>query len=612
MFKRMSLLAFASVATLAMAGKDAEMHAEEEHEDMPYMPQHLRLTSPPINFLARDGVTITQVNVDAAGQNILNDAANEPSLTIDPTNPLRMAVGWRQFANIASNFRQAGYAYTTDGGATWHANTYDPTVFRSDPVLDTTAAGTFHYNSLQTTFYSDELISTNWGQTWGSPNPATGGDKQWIAIDKTPNSPGFGFVHQWWSTAGNNYGGRQYSRSTNGGTTWSNPINVPQRPIWGTIAIDTAGRIYLAGTASGAPGLRVVRSSNANNGSVTPTFDVQTTPAMLGDVNSGLSINPGGLAGQVSCVADTGNSPYAGTIYILSSIYRDDNQNLDVVFAKSTNQGVTFSTPLKVNDDPTGQGHFHWFGTMSVAKNGRLDAIWLDTRHDPNKLLSELYYAYSLDGGTTWSANEQIAPAFNPLIGWPQQNKIGDYLAVSSANNQVNVIFPATWSGGQDVYYARIPAPDLTLTGTLTLGDWIPDEAGQVVNYEILNVSGATVQSGNLTLGAAGTYSLKLNPDLCHVALTVKLKGAHWLTKTVYTGSVGLAGQAMGVDVASNGNTHNVDNTIDIADYTDLALAFDATPASSNWNANADLNGDGVVDIADYTILALHFDETGD
>ena len=49
----------------------------------------------------------SQVNVNAAGQNIPNDAANEPSLCIDPLNPRRMAVGWRQFTNISSNFRQA-------------------------------------------------------------------------------------------------------------------------------------------------------------------------------------------------------------------------------------------------------------------------------------------------------------------------------------------------------------------------------------------------------------------------------------------------------------------------------------------------------------------------
>jgi len=47
--------------------------------------------------------TSYQINVDALGRNIVGDAANEPSFIIDPTYPLRMAVGWRQFNSISSN-----------------------------------------------------------------------------------------------------------------------------------------------------------------------------------------------------------------------------------------------------------------------------------------------------------------------------------------------------------------------------------------------------------------------------------------------------------------------------------------------------------------------------
>src|SRR5256885_12883547 len=49
-----------------------------------------------------------QVSVNASGVNIVGDAANEPSLCIDPTNPNRIAVGWRQFNSITNDFRQAG------------------------------------------------------------------------------------------------------------------------------------------------------------------------------------------------------------------------------------------------------------------------------------------------------------------------------------------------------------------------------------------------------------------------------------------------------------------------------------------------------------------------
>ena len=80
-------------------------------------------------------VRITQVNVNAAQQNLAGDAANEPSLAHDPRFPSRIAVGWRQFDAIASNFRQAGVAWSNDAGRTWHASTLQAGTFRSDPVL---------------------------------------------------------------------------------------------------------------------------------------------------------------------------------------------------------------------------------------------------------------------------------------------------------------------------------------------------------------------------------------------------------------------------------------------------------------------------------------------
>ncbi|MDV7395262.1 sialidase family protein, partial [Arthrospira platensis SPKY1] len=101
-------------------------------------------------YYYRDAMVETvQVNVDADGQNIIGDAANEPSIALDTANPNRMVIGWRQFDNIASNFRQAGFAYTSNGGQSWNnIGPINPGVFRSDPVVDIDSDGTFYYNSL--------------------------------------------------------------------------------------------------------------------------------------------------------------------------------------------------------------------------------------------------------------------------------------------------------------------------------------------------------------------------------------------------------------------------------------------------------------------------------
>ena len=90
-----------------------------------------------------------QVNVDAFGDNIVGDAANEPSLAVDPLDPSNLVIGWRQFDSVLSDFRQAGVGYSHDGGANWtFPGVLQPGQFRSDPVLAANADGVFYYYSL--------------------------------------------------------------------------------------------------------------------------------------------------------------------------------------------------------------------------------------------------------------------------------------------------------------------------------------------------------------------------------------------------------------------------------------------------------------------------------
>src|SRR6476646_455775 len=78
-----------------------------------------RLDTSPRMISPHGTFTSYQVNVDADGNNIVGDAANEPSISQDPNNPHRMAIGWRQFDTWQSNFRQGGYGFTTDAGLNW-------------------------------------------------------------------------------------------------------------------------------------------------------------------------------------------------------------------------------------------------------------------------------------------------------------------------------------------------------------------------------------------------------------------------------------------------------------------------------------------------------------
>src|SRR6185369_12543114 len=118
----------------------------------------------------------------------------------------------------------------------------------------------------------------------------------------------------------------------------------------------------------------------------------------------------------------------------------------DILFVRSTNGGQTFSAPIRINDDPLDSNKWHWMGALSVAPNGRIDVVWLDTRNAPNDTNSQLFYSFSLNGGQTWSANVPVTNSFNPFLGYPNQNKMGDYLTVVSDNTSANVAYAATFN----------------------------------------------------------------------------------------------------------------------------------------------------------------------
>jgi hypothetical protein len=442
-------------------------------------------TSP--RMISPHGVFISyQVNVDAMGNNIVGDAANECSISVDPTDGNKMAIGWRQFNSVLSNFRQGGWGYTADAGVHWtFPGVLEPGVFRSDPVTNSNETGTFFYLSLLGSLCENMYRSTNGGQSWTelqADGDAGGGDKQWFTIDKT-NGPGHGFQYQAWDTSTcSSSGSGQFSRSTDGGITWMTPIGIPNQAEFGTLDVDTNGNLFIGGEGDSNNVFYCIRSSNAQIGNQTPTFD-QVTPVNMGGVLTGGIINPAGLDGQLFLAVDRSGTATNNNIYMLASVQPSGRTTTDVMFVRSTDGGLTFSAPHKVNDDPVNPSKWHWFGTFAVAPNGRLDAVWYDTRNAANNTDSQLFYSYSTDAGVTWSPNVSVSNAFNPSEGYPNQSKIGDYITIVSDNTGGNVAYAATFNFNpsrnqheEDVYYVRVfpggqgpsPTPTPTVSPTPT------------------------------------------------------------------------------------------------------------------------------------------------
>src|SRR4029434_2522714 len=145
--------------------------------------------------------------------------------------------------------------------------------------------------------------SLNGGQSWtllSGEQGAGGGDKEWLAIDKT-NGPGHGFQYQAVDSFTCNNGPVQFQRSIDGGVTWQNPVTIPNAPIFGTLDVDSNGNLFVGG--EGSSSFFCVRWSNAQIGSQTPRFDRSTAVNMGGFLGGG-GINPAGLDGMVFLAID--------------------------------------------------------------------------------------------------------------------------------------------------------------------------------------------------------------------------------------------------------------------------------------------------------------------
>ena len=244
-------------------------------------------------------------------------------------------------------------------------------------------------------------------------------------IDNNPASTGHGFQYQFWDNA-SPFAPSEFSRSIDGGFTWMNPITIPNAPQWGTPDVDSNGNLFFGGVTTSQTQFWCIRSSNARNGAVTPTFDQSTQVNMGGVIDYMDTINPEGLIGQVFLVVDRSGTSSNNNVYMLASVQPTGfNTGSDVMFVRSTDGGATFSAPKRVNDDPINHSKWHWFGTLAVAPNGRIDSVWFDTRNAANNTDSQLFYSYSTDGGVTWSSNVAVSNAFNPFEGYPNQNKTG-------------------------------------------------------------------------------------------------------------------------------------------------------------------------------------------
>ena len=378
---------------------------------------------------------------------------NEPAIAVNPKDPQQAVVAWQINASAA---------YTRDGGQTWKiAKGTAPDNYRISGDVSLAYDDKGHailcyiaFDKLGTTNYWAHGATRNGifirrsldgGQTW-EPNAitiiahdSTPGipfeDKPWVVAD--PAGPHAGTLYIGWTQFTLAASDLLFSRSTDGGLTWSKPIKISS--VSG-LPRDDNGALegFHAVTAPDGTLYTIwadregIMMAVSHDGGVTFTKErriVRTGPPYFGI--TGVSRSNG--------FPQIGLDPKSGRIHVAWSDYT--NGDTDVFIASSADHGESWSNPVRVNDDELHSGNDQFFQWMSVdPASGAVNLVFYDRRGDNRKTRVSL--ARSTDGGKTFSNYMLDKDAFEA-----EGDFLGDYLAISAYGNKVFAAWAHQTSG---------------------------------------------------------------------------------------------------------------------------------------------------------------------
>jgi len=368
---------------------------------------------------------------------------SEPSIFVNPVNPNEMVAG----ANINH------YYYSSDGGINWNTGTLSSTYgVWGDPCMIADANGDFYFFHLSNPNdgnWIDRIVgqkSIDGGQNWDNGSYAglngfKAQDKEWVIVDYSNNHMYMSWTQfdSYGSNNPNDYSNIHFSKSLDGGSTWSEALRINEisgdcldedNTVEGAVpAVGPNGEIFVAW--AGPEGLVFDRSTD--EGETWLDEDIFIT-----DIPGGWDYGVPGIYrcnGLPITCCNLSEGPYNGDIYINWTDQRNGDEDTDVWFIKSTDGGNTWSEVKRVNDDPPGnQQFFSWMTVDQVT--GYIWFVFYDRRNydDTN---TDVYMAVSKDGGETFDNFKVSESPFLPYSG----TFFGDYTNVSAHDHVVRPIW---------------------------------------------------------------------------------------------------------------------------------------------------------------------------
>ncbi len=386
----------------------------------------------------------------------------EQHLSSNPLNPQQMFFGVNAGPMTARN--------TTNGGLSWTAwNPSYPGGTCCDPWTAYLINGTLIYGSLHTAQGQHVYRSTNNGNAWTPPVlSVSGNDRNTIGAELTGTGPYANYLYAA-ITPGS------FARSTDQGASWTttyaNTNSVPGVMIAvGPNGTTNGGCVIYVSNTGAQQNVVYTFQRSLDGGS---TFEIMSSLAVAGFVGTlnganRLVINHARTRPYPMIAMDNSNGPYRGRLYLVyaSNEPAGNGNKPDIKLQWSSDQGATWSTWVRVNDNANPEQSDQWFPAIwCEPTTGRLYIKWYDTREGPATYITGVWATYTTDGGLTFAPNHRISNAtFTypcPACGPDQTCYRGDYDGMT-ANPYTSY---SVWYDGRNCGYLNMGAyfPDFAM-----------------------------------------------------------------------------------------------------------------------------------------------------
>jgi hypothetical protein len=462
----------------------------------------------------------TDVNLITGTETSPHVIQSETYSAANPDDPNEIVVAYNDSRSATSN-NFSGASVSTDGGTTFTRLTK---ATGQSPFANTFGDPVALYNSPTGTWFT-VWIDANGSCTLGgykSSNPSdpnswshfcvhTNGsdDRESGWADNNPSSPNFGNMYVSWNDFNVGGGGLQVSRSTDNGATWSPEIHVTNtfiRNVQITGDASGNGTIYIAGMDEGGGGFphndtnKIFRSTNGGS-TWTNTYTGSSFPgpgvAFCAD-NSYFSCMFNNQGGTIPTFwrHEGWGEPAAlnGVVHLVYAQHGAGSDPGDVFYIRSTDSGVTFSAPFKLNTDSTTRPQ--WQPNISVSPSGTVFAMWYDAREsttcargNPSVPCYRMWARESTDNGATWLADMTFSDVVTPLPGQSDPNIVTGYAGDYDYGSAIASTHVTSWDDG------RVPINGASQQNTFfdqqaSGGGGIP--CGDLVSFEARCKHGAT------------------------------------------------------------------------------------------------------------------------